>query len=394
MMACEGKVKTPIPRSQQILPAFMPWPGDGSEAPYADDTIDWRESDPQELRVDPGQLSEAIRLVRERGAMAQLCVIRHGKLLLRRSFGCDERSLFWIFSASKPYIGSLIYLLADRKRLCLDDPVHVHWPELAARGKQTITIRHVLQHRSGLADSLINFCGLLDFKRSIRRIENAGPRWPVGAVPAYLPLGQGFILAELVQRVTGQPVAQVLAKELLQPLGARDTYLGLPESEWERRAPIAGTAPRDLIVRALVNRSFVRRAIIPAAGISTTACDLARFYFMLLRSGRLGGGRILSARAIEEARIPSSDGEMDRTVRLHIRWSGGFQLGGPRTGSISPFGSLSSPRAFGHNGSNCCIGWADPDRDLVFAYLTNRLSGRRGATHLAAVADAVICACR
>ncbi|MBV8187923.1 MAG: beta-lactamase family protein [Alphaproteobacteria bacterium] len=349
--------------------------------------------------LDPGAASKAIELVRARGCASQICVIRHGDVVLKRSFECDERDLFWIFSASKPYAAVLILMLADRGLLGLDDPVCAHWPEFAAYGKGAITIRQVLQHRSGLADrdpinAVLSFT---NWRRSIRRVVRAQPVLPAGQAPAYLPLTYGFILGELVQRITQRPVGEVLATDLLRPLGLRDTYLGLPVSEWERRVPIIGSGFRGRLTSALANRKFVRRAVIPAAGISTTAADLAQFYLMLMRSGRHGDQQLLSPAILREARKPSSDGEMDRSARLPLRWSNGFQLGGPRTGasSASPFGWLSSPHSFGHNGSNCCIGWADPDRNLVFAYLTNRLDGRaEGSAHLAAVADAIVTGCR
>jgi CubicO group peptidase (beta-lactamase class C family) len=130
--------------------------------------------------------------------------------------------------------------------------------------------------------------------------------------------------------------------------------------------------------------------------MSTTARDLATFYLMLLQGGVIHGERILRPATIEGARIPSSDGQIDRCINTPVRWSQGFQLGGPRPPPYASgaLGQLSSRRTFGHNGSNCCIGWADPDRNLAVAYLTNRLNGRRvDRAHQAAVADALLRAC-
>jgi CubicO group peptidase (beta-lactamase class C family) len=306
-----------------------------------------------------------------------------GEVVLDRAFGCAPTSLFWIFSAGKPYPAILIHLLAERGQLDLDAPVAAYWPEFARYGKENITVRHVLQHRSGMStagSTAGDILAMADWNRSVRRIENARPRWPAGAVPAYQFLAYGFILGELVHRVTGRPIDRVLRTELLDPLGVRDTYLGLPGDQWSRRVPLRGP------VGTVVNRRSTRSAVIPAAGISTTARDLAAFYLMLLR----GGAGILSPATIEQARTPSSDDEIDRYVKLPIRWSQGFQLGGPRA-PVSPLGRLSSPRTFGHNGSNCCIAWADPDRDLVYAYVTNRLTTRAAdVRHQATLADTVI----
>jgi CubicO group peptidase (beta-lactamase class C family) len=152
----------------------------------------------------------------------------------------------------------------------------------------------------------------------------------------------------------------------------------------------------DQIVRVGLNRRAARRAVVPAAGISTTARDLARFYQALLQGGELDGVRVVNSATIEQATLPSSEGETDRLLNLPIRWSQGFQLGGPGPDARRPpMGRLSSPSTFGHNGSNCCIAWADPTRRLVFAYLTALLPPRHeGADHISSVSDAINAACR
>src|SRR5581483_8641484 len=96
-----------------------------------------------------------------------------------------------------------------------------------------------------------------------------------------------------------------------------------------RHVPVRASAGVDQLARVFVNRRAVRRAVIPAAGISTTARDLARFYQALLNGGELDGVRVLEPATIEQAVRPSSDGETDRLLHLPIRWSQGFQLGGP-----------------------------------------------------------------
>jgi CubicO group peptidase (beta-lactamase class C family) len=222
-------------------------------------------------------------------------------------------------------------------------------------------------------------------------------------VPAYSPLAYGFVLGELVARVTGRPVADVLRTDLLEPLGLSDTHLGLPPEHWRRHVPLRVGArdrgragPAGPLVAAAMNRRAFRRAVVPAAGISTTARDLALFYRAALAARAGGEPRLLGAAAMAGALEPVTDGETDATSGVPIRWGLGFQLGGERhvRGVVSAMGAASSPRAFGHNGSNCCIAWADPDRDLVYAYLTNRLTDRvADKAHHVAVADAVLGAC-
>jgi CubicO group peptidase (beta-lactamase class C family) len=200
---------------------------------------------------------------------------------------------------------------------------------------------------------------MTDWDRSVRHIEQARPSWPPGQVPAYHYISYGFILGELVRRVSGAAVPDLLAAEFLGPLGLRDIHLGLPADLWPRRVPIRGRGLAGRVSQAYVNRRDVRQAVIPAAGISATARDLARF------------------------------------LKLPMRWSQGFQLGGgPGPAAARPMGQLAGPQTFGHNGSNCCLAWADPARQLVFVYLTDLLTaGSEGACHQGQVSDAVIAAC-
>ncbi|HET6987862.1 MAG TPA: serine hydrolase domain-containing protein [Kribbella sp.] len=353
--------------------------------------------DPQDVGLDAARLGEAIELVQARGAIAQLCLFRDGQVVIDRSFGCEPDALFWLFSASKPYVAIVIHQLVESGRLHLDDAVAAYWPEFAHNGKREITVRHVLRHRSGVSHAgsyLGEARAMTDWHRSLRRIEEARPQWPIGTV-AYSPLAFGFILGEVAQRCTGQLFEDLVRRNVLERLAVTDTYLGLPADVWDRHVPLKASGPVGPFVQSVVNRPSTRAAVVPAAGISTTARDLASLYQALLQGGIAWAGRILRPESIAAAVEPSSDGEIDRTARAPVRWSQGFQLGGPRSieGGTWPLGTASSPRTFGHNGSYCCIGWADPDRRMVYAYLTNRV-GRPQAdnAHHTAVADKILAA--
>ncbi len=314
----------------------------------------------------------------------QLYVEQGGRVLVDEAHGCRPDALFWLFSASKPFTAVVVHRLAERGVLDLDEPIAVRWPEFGRHGKGELTVRHVLRHRTGLPASGADALAMTSWRRSVRRAENARLEQPPGSGPGYLPLAYGFILGELLQRITTTPMPELLGAEVLTPLGLDDTYLGLPDRAWPRAVPLRVDGPAGWLIGGGLNRRRARRAVVPAAGISTTARDLGRFYRALL------AGQLLQQSTLDDACRPTSDGERDRHVGAYIRWSEGFQLGGPRTDPLAvlPMGRRSSPRAFGHNGSNCCIGWADPDRDLVFAYLTDRVPARRdGVRRLSAMAD-------
>jgi CubicO group peptidase (beta-lactamase class C family) len=338
-----------------------------------------------------------------RSVPAQLFVIWRGEVVLDRAFGCAADSLFFLFSAGKPMVALCVHLLAERGELSLDGQVARYWPAFGQRGKDGITIRQVLQHRSGLPVArgfALDALAMSDWPASVGFVERASPRYPPGEVPAYHVLSYGFILGELVQRVTSVPVAEFLRTQLLAPLGLSDTFLGLPAAQLPRHVPVAGRGPAEFASALVVNRAATRQAVVPAASVSSTARDLARLYQALLDGGELDGVRVLRPETIREATRPSSDGETDRYLRLNVRWSAGFQLGGERGGAAragggySPMGQASSPRAFGHNGSYACIGWADPDRQLAVGYVTGLLVSRSvGAQHMAQVSDAILAAC-
>jgi CubicO group peptidase (beta-lactamase class C family) len=334
-----------------------------------------------------------------RGACAQLCVVRRDEVVLDRVWGCAPDGLFYIYSSSKPFVALLVHLLAEQGRLGLDDRVATHWPEFAQHGKDAVTVRHVLAHRAGIpvaSGLLATVAHLADWEKSVRDVERARPKWPAGQTPAYHFLCYGFILGELVQRVTGQPLRQFLSDAFLDPLGLNDLRLGLPDHALPRAVPVIAGRASELVNQWVTNRRRIRQAVVPAASISSNARQLARFYRMLLRGGELDGVRVLQPATITAARQPSSDGMVDAFVKRPIRWSHGFQLGGP---SADPrdlsrmLGGTSSREAFGHGGNASCVTWADPTRGLVLAYLSNvQPPIDDGTRHLSDLSDAVLAA--
>jgi CubicO group peptidase (beta-lactamase class C family) len=325
-------------------------------------------------------------------------VLRDGVTLVDRAFGCAPDALFFPFSVSKAFTTVLVHRLVERGALDPDEPVAASWPQFARHGKGDVTVRHVLRHRSGFATAgapLGEALALTRWDAMTHRLERTRLRWAPGEVPAYQYLAYGFVLGEVLRRVTGRELPDLLHDEVLAPLGVRDTFLGLPDEAWPRHVPVHPGVAGTAVVTAFVNRRATRVAVVPSAGVSTTARDLGAFYQALLTGATPSGPPLLAAATLAQATRPTSDGEIDRVTRMPVRWGEGFQLGGPRTapGPDSPMGALSSPRTFGHNGSDCCIGWADPDRGLVVAYLTDRLGPRgEAAAHLRGVADTLLSA--
>jgi CubicO group peptidase (beta-lactamase class C family) len=355
---------------------------------------DGNESEPADVGFDRERLERVAALARSRGAASWLVVLRDGDVVLDRRTGCERDALFYTFSVSKPFVALAIHLLAQRGLLRLDDPVAAHWPEYAAAGKHRITIRHVLTHRSGAPYSSGSLIGdglaMTDWARSVQLAQNARPRWAAGAYVGYETLSFGFILGELVLRVSGQRVEDFLRTEFFEPLRLPNIRLGLDDDVLARAVPLVSRGAIQSSTRLTFNRRTVRQAVIPAAGISASAYDLARFYKAMLKGGKRRDVRVLSKSTVREALRVSSDGERDRTLGTHPRWAQGFQLGGPSQ-APRPMGTNGSALAFGHNGSSICNAWADPDRGLVFVYLTNLAAPRWPALrHMSDVSDALL----
>jgi CubicO group peptidase (beta-lactamase class C family) len=359
--------------------------------------------------MDPVGLARALALVRTWPGGSQLCVIRRGEVVVDYAVHCTRDSLFMLFSAGKPLVAVLIHLLVERGALSLDDPLARHWPEYARNGKEPITVRHVLQHRAGVPLASGTLLGdaawMTDWTRSVRLAEQARPRWPAGQVPGYHVITFGFLLGEVARRVGGAPVDELIRTELLGPAGLADIHPRLPGTLWPRHVALrttGGPLQRGVLTapQLFLNRRTLRTSVIPAANVAATARGLAGFYQMLLSGGESAGRRVLSPETVARMREPSTaPGEKDRVLRLPIRWSQGFQLGGAGPGGERPrdhpMGALGSPETFGHNGSYYCNAWADPTRQLVFAYTTSALAARDDAARQqCAVSDAVLSACR
>jgi CubicO group peptidase (beta-lactamase class C family) len=356
-------------------------------------------------------LAQAKARVESRPGAAQLCVLRHGETVLDLSVRCEPDSLFLLWSAGKPFVTMAVHLLAERGQLDLDDPIHRHWPGYERHGKAAVTVRHVLRHRSGVPLStgsvLRDALAMSDWDRSVRAAENASPKWPVDEATAYHILSYGFILGELVRRVDGRPIERFLREEIFTPADLRDTHLGLTPDLRTRRVSLQAP-PRSVRRTSLADRwklsRFERHAsadqVIPAANTHSTARDIAKFYQLLLDESRdepatptppatrTNLPRIFTPKTIAEARrpaLPDSEptaaAEPDRVIGHAVRWSQGLQLGwGTHPVTTSrPFGETAGRNVFGHNGSNYCNAWADPDHGLVFAYLTNLIDPRAEA---------------
>ncbi|MFQ6855721.1 serine hydrolase domain-containing protein [Streptomyces sp. 35M1] len=307
----------------------------------------------------------------------------------------ERDTLVNVWSTGKGPTALCAHVLADRGLLDLDAPVARYWPEFAANGKVSVLVRHLLSHRSGVAgpDSPLTLEELYDWDTACARLAATAPWWEPGTRSGYHAISYGFLVGEVVRRITGLRPGAFLRQEITGPLGIDFTF-GLPESETHRLAELVQERPDRAAQAALLDRMTPvavasllnpptgravantpawREAEIPAANGHGTARAVAALYGILAGRGSLDGHRILSERAAARA------GEGQGACRDLVLGDGfprdteialGFWLSGANR-SYGP-----DPRALGHDGAGGSCGLADPDASIALGYVMNRMGSR------------------
>lgn len=331
-----------------------------------------------------------------------LCVRRDGEVVLDRAIGhargngpddaadspktlATPETPFCIFSATKGTTATLIHLLDERGLLHIGDPVAEYLPEFARNGKSAITIGHVLSHRAGIPNApreALTLETIEDWQLQRSYMYDAKPMSRAGKRQAYHAVSGGNLLGEVVREITGKDVREVLAEEILDPLGFRWMNYGVAPEDVARVAQNYPTGPLPVpplstfLTRALgvhpdeatrmSNDPRFLTGVLPAANGVSTANELSRFYELLRCGGELDGVRVLDERTITRARVPQSHLEVDLSLGLPIAFSYGYMLGGK---ILSLFGP-NTTQAFGHLGWINILGWADPERRLSVGLIT------------------------
>lgn len=308
----------------------------------------------------------------------------------------ERDTLVNVWSTTKGPVALCAHILADRGLLDFDRPVAAYWPEFAAAGKEGVLVRHLLSHRAGLSGlrEPHTLAQLYDWELTTERLAATEPWWEPGTRSGYHALTYGFLVGELVRRVSGLRPGAFLEREVTGPLGI-DFTVGLPEKESGRVAELvhpraAGSDERAVFSRQLppaalaalanppvgaaeANTPEWRAAEIPAANGHGTARAVAALYGVFAGRGFYGGRRILSAQAAERVRegqgrcrdlVLGAGFESETEIGL------GLWLSGPG-GSYGP-----NPRAFGHDGFGGSCGLADPEAGISLGYAMNRMGPR------------------
>ena len=340
---------------------------------------------PEALGLDSAKLDRACEIVMSHMAGgyhpgAQLAVARHGKLALYRGFGTatvdpsrpvDERTLFPLFSNTKVITAAAVWTLVEEGKLRFSDRVAEHVAGFEAHGKDGVTVAHLLTHQAGFPSAEVAAECFGDRERLRRAVCEFKLEWPPATRSIYHRLAAHWVIAVLIEAITGAGYRDEIRKRVIEPLGlTREMFLGLPETEDHRAAAMytpkqAEQWPLDPMVAA----PLFRRAGIPGAGGYATARAMAVFYQMMAQGGVWNGVRIVSPRMIDHVtRDFTGDLVDDYTGYPMHRGLGPFSRG--QTGHPG-LGAIAHPRTFGHSGVGTSYCWADPTSGVSFAFLSN-----------------------
>ena len=322
-----------------------------------------------------------------------------------------DDTLQLVFSTTKGAAAVCAHILADRGLLDFDAPVTTYWPEFGQAGKQDVPVRWLLGHRVGLpvVDNPPPLAEVLKWDPIVEALARQTPVWEPGTQHGYHALTYGWLVGEVVRRISGQSIGDFFAENVAKPLGL-DFWIGLPDSEQHRVSdmiaghpgegmPDLSALPPEILERigdlatafmdptSLLNRALhldgtfalegrmpwntpeVRAAQIPAANGVTNARSLAGMYAATI--GEVGGVRLLSDEAVKRACEEQSNGR-DACLIMDSRFGLGFFI-------PSTFSPLYGPSSFGHAGAGGSLGLADPESGVGFGYVMNQMSANLSA---------------
>ena len=296
-----------------------------------------------------------------------------------------------VFSTTKVATALCAHVLVDRGLLDLDAPVARYWPEFAQAGKGVLPVHYLLSHRAGLAAirQPLPTEAFYDWERMVGALAAEATWWEPGRTSGYHAMSFGYLVGELIRRVSGKTPGAFFRDEVGGPLGC-DFHIGLPAAEDYRVAevvppapeetaaagPSAGVDPESLLGKimsnppltpVLANQRAWRAAEIPAANGHGNARSVARLMAALACGGALDRVRVLREETLTRAIEVQFDGT-DIVLGLPMRWGLGFMLASEHL----PLGP--NRRAFGHGGWGGSLGVADADARVSWAYVMNKMS--------------------
>ncbi|MBD3186327.1 serine hydrolase [Candidatus Bathyarchaeota archaeon] len=359
-------------------------------------------------RFEPVEETFRMHFARGKDVGASFALMIGDELLvdLYGGYADKERTRPWerntivnVFSTTKIMTALCIHILRDRGMVSYDAPVMEYWPEFGCNGKEEVKVWHLLTHSSGLPHfgEPIEPEALYDWDRMIGILERQAPLWEPGTKLGYHMTTFGYLVGEIVRRVTGKMVSTFFKEEVADPMDI-DFMLGVPPDQHDRIADLI--PPKNSMLQRIARNNFLykllrkpiflqvirnpsvasetgipntpewRSAEIPASNGHGNAVSIARVGAILANGGMLEGKRVLSSDTVNESVVPRVKGKDIVTFEKHQ-----FGLGWAVNQDKLPHGKVAE-RAFQWGGLGGSICWMDLDERMSFAFAMNKMNLR------------------
>ncbi|MBU6455610.1 MAG: beta-lactamase family protein [Cyanobacteria bacterium REEB67] len=318
---------------------------------------------------------------------AAVALARRGQVVAEATFGmarlagadasiaaalpADGDTLWLLYSQTKPVTACAVWILIERGLLNLHIPVTHYLPEFGAHGKGEITLFHLLTHQAGFPNANVPEAAWSDHQLLRTSVCDFTLDFDPGSKVLYHSYSAHWVLAVLIEIVTGKDFRQFIKEEVIEPLALSNLFVGVPDSEHHRLAGSYETlvSGEHVPARDFDNVAFYRSGM-PGAGGYATAGDVALFYQMLLHNGEYNGVRLLSPRMVQYATRNHTADRPDEFFGMPTHRALGVHVRGT-TASMRGLSSIASPATYGHGGVGTSYSFADPESGVSFTYLTN-----------------------
>ncbi len=367
--------------------------------------------EPRDAGIDEDKLAALVARARQEvdeGLLpaAQVALAKDGRLVCFETFGAaDNNSLFCIFSATKAITSAAAWLLIQEGKLDTSRKVIDVIPEFGSHGKDAVVIEQLFTHTAGFPGAPFRPTDWFDYKRRLGRFEQWTLNWPVGDRFEYHPTSSMWVIAEIIERLSGRPYDAFVRERIAEPLGLPDMWVGLPVTEHDRvvdcchtgepltsedyaRLGIPEPPVTEVTEEAILsfNRSDIRQVPTPGGGGIMSAAELALLYQALISGKSITGETLWTRETLAMARKVISQGYVDLLTGVPVSRALGVVVAGDKRRNLRGFGHTNSESAFGHGGAGGQIAWGDPGTGISLGYCTNAHDrnpfrmGRRGVS--------------
>ena len=345
---------------------------------------------------------------------AQLAIAREGEVVLQQSYGsAQDDSLICVFSATKAITSAAAWLLFQQGELAEEERVADVVPEFATKDKDYVTVGQLFSHTAGFPHAPFAPLDWDDKDKRYARFAKWWLNWDPGSRFEYHASSSMWIIAEIIERRSGETYRDFVRSQVIEPLQLQDLYVGLPTPQnpralpcvyvgeamtWQEYKDLGMRVPPETEVTESAILSFntpeVRAVGVPGGGAFATASAMTLFYQALLHGGNSHASPWSMQTLLDARRVRSGD-FTDLLFKKPANRALGLIISGDKSRNFRGFGKTNSPEAFGHNGAGGQLVWADPATGTSFTYLTpghDRNSVRQGSRGVAISSLAAVCA--